>query len=101
MHARDTMNKSVKTHQKYRKIGGLVPTVQPEPDFTWTCIFCEMLGNVELIMYMKFQKNLMTGGRDMDKIIKNTPKMFSPHLYPQNIFFQKIGQYHFSTLIML
>ena len=46
---------------------GLVPTIQPEPDFSWTCGFRQMLDNVELIMYMKFQKLLMTGSRDIDK----------------------------------
>ena len=34
-----------------------------------------MLDNVELIMYMKFQKLLMTGCRDMDKKHKNTLKI--------------------------
>ena len=48
-----------------------------------------MLDNVELIMYMKFQKLLMTGCRDMDKKIKITPKMgFFPYLWPPKIFFK-------------
>ena len=34
-----------------------------------------MLDNVELIMYMKFQRLLITGCRDMDKNIKNAWKM--------------------------
>ena len=37
-----------------------------------------MLDNVELIMYMKFQKDLMTGCRDMDK---------KHQKYPQNGIF--------------
>ena len=68
---------------------GLVPTIQPEPDFSWTCRFCQMLDNVELIMYMKFQKLLMTGCRDMDKNIKNTPKVgFFPICDSRRFFFK-------------
>ena len=40
---------------------GLVPNIQPQPDISWTCSFQEVLDNVELIMYMKFQKTLMPG----------------------------------------
>ena len=36
------------------KNSGMVPTTQLEPDFSWTCSFCEELHNVEFIMYMKF-----------------------------------------------
>ena len=48
-----------------------------------------MLDKVKLIMHMKFQKFLMTGCRDTDKNIKNTPKMgFSPICDPQRFFFK-------------
>ena len=53
---------------------GLVPTVQPEPDFSWTCVFREMTNNVEFITYMKFQKLLMTECRDMDKKHQKYPQ---------------------------
>ena len=49
---------------------GLVPTIQPDPDFSWTCGFHWVLHNVELVMYTKFQKILMTGSRDMLKMLK-------------------------------
>ena len=61
---------------------GLVPTIQPEPDFSWTCGFREVLDNVDLILYMKFQKIVMTGCKDMDKKIKNSLKWGFPHLLP-------------------
>ena len=40
------------------KIRGLVPTTYPEADF-FLC-FGEVLGNIELITYMKYQNILMT-----------------------------------------
>ena len=51
-----------------------------------------MLDNVELIMYMKFQKILMTGCRDLDKKHKKCPQNgFFPQLVTPKIFFQKSG----------
>ena len=49
-----------------------------------------MLDNVELIMYMKFQKLLMTGCRDMDKKPQKMPQkwFFSPFVTPQDFFFK-------------
>ena len=71
---------------KYRN---LVPTIQLELDFSWTCGFRWMLDNVKLIMYMKFQKILMTGCRDMDKKHQKCPKnVFSPFVTPQYFFFK-------------
>ena len=52
---------------KNPKNGGLVPTIKPEPDFSWTCGFREVLDNFELITYIKFHKISMTGCRDMGK----------------------------------
>ena len=59
-----------------------------------------MLDNVELVMYMKFQKISMTGCRDMDKKYQNALKMgFSPicAFVPLWSFMQKLektnGQY--------
>ena len=47
-----------------------------------------MLDNVELIMYIQFQKLLMTGCRDMDKEHQKYPKNGGfPHLWPPKIFF--------------
>ena len=60
---------------------GLVPTIEAEPDFSWTCSFCWVLDNVEHIMYIKLQKLLMTGCRDMDKKHQKYPQNgFLPHL---------------------
>ena len=48
-----------------------------------------MLDNVELIMYMKFQKILMTGCRDMNKKHQKYPKnVFFPHLWPPRFLFK-------------
>ena len=49
-----------------------------------------MLDNVELIMYMKFQKLLMTGCRDMDKKHQKYPQNggFPPFVTPQEFFFK-------------
>ena len=65
----------------------LVPTIQPEPDFSLKCVFQEVLYNVKLVRYMKCQKILMIGCRDMGKNTKNTAKIgiFS-HLWPQRFF---------------
>ena len=47
---------------------------------------------------MKFKKLLMTGCRDMDKNIKNTPKwVFPPFVTPQD-FFQESGSVTFAPL---
>ena len=44
-----------------------------------------MLDDVKLIIYMKFQKFLMTGSRDSDRNIKNTPEMvFPPFVTPKD-----------------
>ena len=69
---------------------GLVPTIQPEPDFSWTCGFRYMLDNVEVIRYMKFQKLLMTGCRDMDKKRQKIPPKwgFSSIFDPPRFFFK-------------
>ena len=39
-----------------------------------------MLDNVELIMYMKFQKLLMTGCRDIDKKHQKYPQIIQNNL---------------------
>ena len=54
---------------------GLVPTILPEQNFSWTCSFRKVLDNVKLIRYMKFQKILMTGYRAKGKNFKNVPRM--------------------------
>ena len=88
-----TKNDSVKNR-------GLAPTIQPEPDFSWICGFRQMLDNVELIMYMKFQKLLIAGCRDMDKKQQNIPKIeFFPICDAQD-FFSKIRLCHFCTLMV-
>ena len=68
---------------------GLVPTIQPEPDFSWTCGFRYELDNVELVMYVKFQKHLMTGCRDMDK---------KPQKLPKNGVFPSVTLYPYGAL---
>ena len=58
-----------------------------------------MLDNVELIIYMKFPKLLMTGCKDMDKNIKHTPKWdFPPICDLLRLFFQKSGAVTFVPL---
>ena len=78
---------------------GLIPTIQPDPDFSLTCGFCLVLDNVELFMYMKFQKFLMTRWRDMDKEHQKWPKngVFPPFVTP-HIFFRKSGSVTFVPL---
>ena len=50
-------------------------------------------------MYMKFQKLLMAGCRDMDEKHKNALKMvFPPFVTPQDFFFQKSGSVTFVPL---
>ena len=59
------------------------PTVQPEPDFSWTCGFPNVLNNVKPITYMKCQKMLMTGCREMGKKYQKYPQNgFSPFVIP-------------------
>ena len=68
---------------------GLVPTIQPEPDSSWTCRFHLVLDNVKLIMYMKFQKLLMTGlsmDQKHQKCLKNGG--FPPFVNPKIFFFK-------------
>ena len=51
-----------------------------------------MLDNVELIMYVKFQKLLMTGCRDIDKKDQKCPRNgFFPHLPPPRYFFKNLA----------
>ena len=61
-----------------------------------------MLDNVELITYMKFQKLLMTGCRDMDKKHQKCPQNgFFPHLWPPIFFFKNQALsllYHYGAL---
>ena len=78
---------------------GLVPTIQPKTDFSWTHSFHEVLNNVELITYMKLKNILMTRCKDMGK---KTPKMppkwsFPPFVIP-NDFFSKSGSVTFVSL---
>ena len=80
---------------------GLVPTIQSEQRFSWTCGFHWLLDNVELIMYMKFQKLLLLDAEIWTKNINNAPKMgIFPHLWPPGFFFSKIGLCHFCTLMV-
>ena len=74
-----------KKYCKSLKNRGLVPIIQPEPDFSQTCGFCEILDNVELT-YMKFQKILMTGCRD-----KGTKHQKYPICDPIMIFFKNLA----------
>ena len=52
---------------------GLVPTIQPEPDFLQKCDFCKVLDSVEVITYLEFQKTLGTGFRDIGNQHKKCP----------------------------
>ena len=58
-----------------------------------------MLDNVELVMYVKFQKLLMTGCRDMDKKPQKCPQngFFPPFVTPPR-FFQISGSVTFVPL---
>ena len=64
-----TQCKNTKNPEKQRSLKNrcLVPTMQTEPDFFWTCCFRKKLDNVELITYMKFQKILITACRYIGK----------------------------------
>ena len=54
----------------------------------------------KLIMYMKFQNILMTGYRDMDKNIKNAPKMgYFQHCDLPRVFFQKSDSVTFVPIL--
>ena len=77
----------------------MAPTVPPEPHFSCTYTFHEVLDNGELVVYMTFKKILMTVCRDMDKKHQKCPKNgFFPHLWPPKIFFQKSGSITFVLL---
>ena len=53
--------------------------------------FARCLDNVDIIMYMKFQKILMTWCRDMGNKHEKWPQnSFSPFVTPQNLY-QQIG----------
>ena len=81
---------------------GQIFVIQPEPDFSRTCCFQEVVDNVELITYTKFQKILMSGCRVLGKKpSKIHPKWgFSSICDPQDIF-SKIGPCHVCTLMVL
>ena len=68
---------------------GLVHSIQPEPDFSWTYGFRKELNDVELITYMKFQNIFMIGCRDMGKELQNYSYtgVFPPFVIPK-IFFK-------------
>ena len=66
--------------------------------FFWTCGFCKVLDNGELIRYMEFQQILMTGCRKMNKNIKNAQNMGGFPICDRKIFFQKSGSVTFVTL---
>ena len=64
--------------------------------FFWTCCFRQLLDNVKLIIYMKFQNIFMSGCRLWTKKHQKFPH-FSSHLRYPKIFFTKIALCHFST----
>ena len=59
---------------------GLVITIQPELNFSWISDSRQKSDNVMLIMYMKFQKILMTECRDKKTTSKMHPRWVFPHL---------------------
>ena len=66
---------------------GLIPIIQREADFSQARSFPKVLDKVELVTYMEFQKNSMTGCRDIGKNIKMPPQnVFSPFCDPQSFF---------------
>ena len=68
-------------------------------DCTQACSFPKVLDNFKLMMYIKFQKILITGCTDMDKKHQKCPQngFFSPFPTPQD-FFSKIVFCNFCTL---
>ena len=70
---------------------GLVLTAQPEPEFSQTCRFWEMLDYEEIIMYMNINEILMTGCRAIDKKHQKKPPIMgvSSICAPPKAFFQK------------
>ena len=79
---------------------GLVPTIQPEQDFSLKCDFCEVLDSFELLIRMKFQKTLMTGCRDMSKKLKKYLKKGLSNLLPPPHIFLKVRHCHLFTLMV-
>ena len=59
----------------------------------------DVLDNVELIIYIQFQKLLMAGCRNMNKKHQKYSKNRAlPHLWPPKIFFKKSGSVTFVPL---
>ena len=74
----------------------MVPTIQPEPDFSLTYGFRGVVHNVKFVTYIKFQNILRTGCKDIEKNFKNTPKWGFPSIVTPKIFKIKIGLCHFN-----
>ena len=78
---------------------GLVPTIEAETDFSWTCSFCWVLDNVEHIMYIKFQETFndwMQRNRQNSSIMP--PKWGLPPIVTPQDFFQRLGSVTFVPL---
>ena len=72
---------------KSLKSRGLVPTIQPEPDFSQVCSFWKILDNVELITNIESQKILKTGCRKKhQKFPRNggLPPFVTPKIFYKN-----------------
>ena len=80
--------KNIKNAEKMSlKNRGLVPIIQQEADFSQARSFPKILDKVELGTYMEFQKNSMTGCRDIGKNIKMPPpKMCFPPFVTPKVF---------------
>ena len=90
--------KKVKKRPSFKK-RGLATTVQPQPDFSRTCSFCEVLGINEDCLNTKFHLNRWSRFWNIGKKHKKCPQNgFFPYLWPPKIFFQKSGSVTFVPL---
>ena len=84
----DIMRKHTENAEKMSKNRGLVPTIQPLPDFSWTCGFREVLEFNPQHDY-EISENFNDLMPKYGKKYKNAPKMWAfPHSWPPRFFFK-------------
>ena len=85
--------KSQKTTKSQK--GGLATTLQPQPDFSKTCSFCNVLGINEDCLYTNFIKIFRAV---FEVLAKNIQKCFFSPNFLWKFFFQKSGRVTFVSL---
>ena len=78
------------------KIGGLVPTIQPEPDVSQANGFCKVVDDVKLGTYMKFHNILMTRCKYKSKKFHKYPLKMG--FSTPKVYFKKLGSVTFVPL---